>query len=204
MEIDFATGEYLVNLARKAAESWVVRNERISPIEPIPEQAKLKTGAFVTVKKYRTTGEKLRGCIGYIEGIAPLYVEIIDLARASTLEDPRFPPVRPEELDNLIFEVTVLTIPEKIIYSNPSDLVSQIKVGRDGLIVEKGYNRGLLLPQVPVEQHWNVEEFLSYTCRKAYLPIDIWKKEEIIIKRFQGIIFSEKMPGGEIEREEIK
>ena len=204
MKIEFKTGEYLVKLARKAGESWVKYNKAIDPIDPIPEQAKMKTGAFVTVKKHKFTLESLRGCIGYVEGIAPLYEEVILLAKSATQEDPRFPPVKPDELSNLLFEVTIMTVPEIIYYNTIEELVSQIKIGRDGLIVEKGFNRGLLLPQVPVEQSWTIEEFLSYTCRKAYLPVDTWKKTNLTIKKFQGIIFKEKVPGGEVEQEVIQ
>ncbi len=203
MKINFETGEYLVRLARLAAENWIEKNKRVKAPEPIPEQAKIKTGAFVTVKKYKYVGENLRGCIGYIEGIAPLFEEIIDLARSSTLEDPRFPPVRAQELSNLIFEVTVLTVPEEIDYNTPSELLSKIEIGKDGLIVERGYNRGLLLPQVPVEQNWDVEEFISYTCRKAFLPTNIWQKEKLTVKKFQGLIFKEVSPKGEIEEEQF-
>ena len=203
MKIEDETGIYLVKLARVAAEKWVKGEKSPKPLEPIPEQAKTVTGAFVTVKKIEGTAHNLRGCIGYPVGIDSLYKEVIDLAKASTLNDPRFPPVRETELPNLLFEVTVMTPPQRIEYSSPKNLLEQIIVPGDGLIVKLGHYQGLLLPQVPIEQGWNTEEFLSYTCRKAYLPVDVWKKERIIVEKFQGIIFTEETPNGIIKRQEL-
>ena len=200
MDVKDETGIYLVKLARHSAKSWVMNNERPKPIEPIPEQAKFTTGAFVTVKSFENGEAQLRGCIGYILGIKSLYEEVIDLSRESTLNDSRFHPVKEQEFSSLVFEVTVLTPPSEIIYSDSEDLLNQINVPGDGLIVKFGQYQGLLLPQVPVDQNWDKEEFLSYTCRKAYLPIDIWKKEKISVKKFQGIVFSEIEPMGEIKR----
>ena len=199
MKITQETGHYLVKLARLAGETWVREGKRIKAPLPIPEQAKLTMGAFVTVKKLVYNHHELRGCIGYPIGIAPLVEEIIDLSRESTQRDPRFPPVSPNELDHIIFEVSILTPPQKINYNNPNELIQQIEIGKDGLIVKLGRFQGLLLPQVPIEQGWNVEEFISYTCRKAWLPPDSWKKEKIEVQKFQGYVFTEKTPRGEIE-----
>ena len=201
MQVIDETGFYLVKLARYAAESWIIKGQKPIPIEPIPEQAKITTGAFVTVKSTFETGHALRGCIGYPIGIKPLYEEIIDLAKESTLKDPRFPPVKEEELKNLIFEITVLTPPVEIHYNTPEELIDNIEIPGDGLIVKfGGSHQGLLLPQVPIEQEWNKEEFISYTCRKAFLPVDIWRNEKITVEKFQGVVFSETTPEGEIMR----
>ncbi|MBY9001565.1 MAG: TIGR00296 family protein [Candidatus Heimdallarchaeota archaeon] len=200
MNVTDETGEYLVKLARHSAESWVKHGKEPSVMDPIPEQAKLTTGAFVTVKTYEGGETSLRGCIGYPLGIKALYLEIIDLSQESTLNDPRFHPVTEGEFSSLVFEVTILTPPIEIEYSDPQDLLNQIRVPGDGLIVKFGKYQGLLLPQVPVEQNWNSEEFLSYTCRKAYLPVDIWKKERVSVQKFQGIVFSEMKPKGKIKR----
>ncbi len=200
MQVKDETGIYLVKLARHSAESWVINSESPTPTEPIPEQATITTGAFVTVKSFENGETHLRGCIGYPLGIKSLYEEVIDLSRESTLNDPRFPPVKEHEFSSLVFEVTVLTPPNEIEYSDSADLLNQINVPGDGLIVKFGQYQGLLLPQVPVEQNWDKEEFLSYTCRKAYLPTDIWKKEKISVKKFQGVVFSEIEPMGKIKR----
>ena len=203
MDVKVETGEYLVKLARFAAKKWINEGEKPEPLKPIEEQAKLTTGVFVTVRKIVGDSSDLRGCIGYPLGIGPLYEEVIDLARDSTLNDPRFPPVKTDELDSLIFEVTVLTPPEKINFVSPQELLNQIEIGRDGLIVQYKSNKGLLLPQVPVDQGWDKEEFLSYTCRKAWLKENIWLKEKIIVEKFQGVVFAETSPNGKIEQMKI-
>ena len=136
MKVEDETGQYLVKLARYAAESWIIEGKEPKPIEPIPEQAKFQTGAFVTVKKIIGNDRALRGCIGYILGIKPLYQEIIDLSRESTLNDPRFPPVSERELNDLLFEVPVLTPPAEIDYNSPEELLNQIEIPGDGLIVK--------------------------------------------------------------------
>ncbi|MCG3222913.1 MAG: AMMECR1 domain-containing protein, partial [Candidatus Heimdallarchaeota archaeon] len=128
MKVKDDTGIYLVKLARHSAKSWVINNEKPKPIEPIPEQAKFTTGAFVTVKSFENGETHLRGCIGYILGIKSLYEEVIDLSRESTLNDPRFPPVKENEFSSLVFEVTVLTPPVEIEYSDSKDLLNQINV----------------------------------------------------------------------------
>jgi len=134
-----------------------------------------KMGAFVTLNTY--PDKMLRGCI---------------------------PPLGKSELDKIIVEVTALTPPELIEVESPADYVKHIKVGRDGLIAEKGFWRGLLLPQVPVEYGWDEEQFLSQTCVKAGLPYDAWMDGETKIYRFQGEVFSEIEPYGDVKRVELK
>ena len=108
-----------------------------------------------------------------------------------------------KELDDIIIEVTILTRPELIKVNNPQDYLSEIEIGRDGLIVEQGFYKGLLLPQVPVEQGWNEEEFLSHTCMKAGLTPDAWFDKNIKISKFSGQIFTEISPRGEIKEKKI-
>ncbi len=122
-------------------------------------------GAFVTLKR----GSVLRGCIGYVEPLFPLGETVARAAVAAAFDDPRFYPLTVEELDGLEIEVSALTMPEPV-----SDL-SEIKIGRHGLIAERGFSRGLLLPQVPVEYGWDLKEFLENTCLKAGLERDCWK-----------------------------
>jgi uncharacterized protein (TIGR00296 family) len=127
---------------------------------------------------------------------------IVDGAIAAATEDPRFSPVTMKELDSIVFEVTVLTPPVEIDVSDPMEYLSKIKVGRDGLIIRHSFSSGLLLPQVPVEYGWNVEEFLQHTCEKAGLVRDTWKNESVKIEKFEGIIFKEETPNGIVVREE--
>jgi uncharacterized protein (TIGR00296 family) len=105
-----------------------------------------------------------------------------------------------EELDKVVFEVSVLTPPEPVSVNNPKDYLNKIKVGEDGLIIEHGYRKGLLLPQVPIEWGWCEEEFLCQCCIKAGLPPDSWLTKDTKISKFKAIIFEEQTPKGEIIR----
>lgn len=206
-------GQFAVKLARKAVKTYIETGETISPPEDFPETFREKSGVFVTLKTITNKGEKiekeLRGCIGYPLPHLPLIEAIIDSAINSATRDSRFyPPFGPgpvtsEELANIVFEVSILTPPELLTVETPDEYLEKIKIGRDGLIAERGNFRGLLLPQVPVEWKWNVEEFLEHTCNKAYLPTDCWKKPDTKIYAFQGIIFEEVEPEGEIRQKEI-
>jgi len=146
---------------------------------------------------------ELRGCIGYPYPTEPLISAVIDSAISSATKDPRFYPLSLEELDQVVFEVSVLTPPELVEAEKPSMYPSKIKVGRDGLIVERGFFKGLLLPQVPVEWNWDEEEFLCQCCIKAGLPPDCWLLKGTKIYRFQAIIFEEVSPKGEVVRKKL-
>ena len=127
---------------------------------------------------------------------------IIEGATSAT-HDPRFPPLSKDELENIIIEVTILSPPEKIDVENPEEYLKKIQIGRDGLIVEQGFYKGLLLPQVPVEQGWDKEEFLSHTCMKAGLLPDAWFDKSTKISRFSGQVFTEVEPKGEIKEKKL-
>lgn len=141
-----------------------------------------KCGAFVTIHK---TGN-LRGCIGYIEGIKSIPETVKDMAVASAFSDPRFPSLTSEEFKKIDIEISVLSPIEKV-----TD-INEIVVGRDGLIISRGFKRGLLLPQVPAEYGWDRDTFLSHTCFKAGLPGDSWKRPDTLIEKFSAQVFSEK------------
>ena len=108
---------------------------------------------------------------------------------AAAFNDPRFPEVSDKEFENLEFEVTVLTKPEIIEVAHPDQYFDEIEIGRDGLIIQKGYARGLLLPQVAVENMFSIEEFLDHTCMKAGISADSWMDESCDVYKFQGQIF---------------
>lgn len=170
----------------------------------IPEAPKVfddNSGVFVTINSY--PGKDLRGCIGYAEPIMPLKKALLDVSLSAAIRDPRFPPVTLKEMDNIIIDVTLLTPPKKIDYKTTEELVSQIKIGRDGLIARTTFFSGLLLPQVPVEWDWDVEEFLSHTCRKAGLPSEEWRDGKVSFQKFTGRVFGEKVPRGEIVELEL-
>ena len=131
----------------------------------------------------------------------PLVEATIDSAVDSAINDPRFPAVSPKELDTILIDLSVLTPPKKIEYSQPEELLDLVKVGRDGLIAARGMFRGLLLPQVPVDWGWDTREFLEHTCNKAGLLVDMWKDPETEFMSFQAEIFGEETPRGNIVRD---
>ncbi len=161
-------------------------------------------GVFVTLNSFRHGKRELRGCIGFPYATTPLARAVIESAINSATQDPRFPPVSFEELDQIVFEVSVLTPPQIINVEKPQDYPSGIRIGQDGLIVEKSYYKGLLLPQVPIEWGWDEEEFLSQCCVKAGLSPDCWLTKGTKISKFQAIIFEETSTGGEVERKELE
>ncbi|MBU1107422.1 MAG: AmmeMemoRadiSam system protein A [Candidatus Riflebacteria bacterium] len=138
-------------------------------------------GIFVTLKKH---GE-LRGCIGLIRGVEPLSQAIGEMALAAATHDPRFPKVKPEELDDIDIEISVLTPMSKVVD------ISEIEIGRDGLLLQYHGHSGLLLPQVPVEWDWDVEEFLDNLCHKAGLPVGSHLQPGAVLLKFSADIFSE-------------
>jgi AmmeMemoRadiSam system protein A len=152
----------LLALARETLDARV--NRRSLPVAPKGGPFDLRRGAFVSIHR---RGE-LRGCLGRLEP-EPLSETVVHLAAVVADSDPRFEPVGPSELDEIALEISVLT-PEREIAS-----VDEIEVGRHGLIVERGFRRGLLLPQVPVEHQWDRTTFLEHTCVKAGLRRDAWQ-----------------------------
>jgi hypothetical protein len=172
--------EILLSVARKAIEEYV-RNGTVPPAHMKEMKLLEKRGAFVTLTK----NGSLRGCIGYIQPVAPLYKAVADMAVAASTRDPRFPPVARGELKDIHIEISVLS-PLKLIADT-----NEIEVGKHGLYTTKGYSTGLLLPQVATEHRWNREEFLQHTCLKAGLPAQAWKDRETQIYTFSAQVFSE-------------
>jgi uncharacterized protein len=185
--INEGDGAFLVKLARSAIETYLNSSKIIQVPEDINPILKEERGAFVTLTK---NGD-LRGCIGYPEPVKPLAQAVVEVAISAATQDPRFPPVTSLEMENIHVEVSVLTKPELIPVEKPSQYLQKIEVGVDGLIVEMGMYRGLLLPQVPVEWKWDTEEFLANTCMKAGLSPDCWLQEGVKLYSFQSQIFEE-------------
>jgi len=198
IQLSDSDGDVLVKTARKAVTEFLSNGNRMKLEPDLEKKFSFNSGVFVTLN----SPEGLRGCIGFPMPDKKLSRAIVDGAIAAATEDPRFSPVTMKELDNIVFEVTVLTPPVEIDVSDPMEYLSKIKVGRDGLIIRHSFSSGLLLPQVPVEYGWNVEEFLQHTCEKAGLARDTWKNESVKIEKFEGIIFKEETPNGTIVREE--
>jgi len=168
----------LLTIARQALEARVAG--RRPPEVVCAGPLALQCGAFVSIH----SGDDLRGCIGRLTVDAPLGKTIAHLGGAVAERDPRFPPVTPDELPLLHIEISLLT-PER-----PVAAIEEIEVGRHGLIVEHGRARGLLLPQVAIEQAWDRETFLAHTCIKAGLPGDAWRSGARILV-FEARVFSE-------------
>lgn len=148
-------------------------------LSELPPALREPRGAFVTVKRHG----QLRGCIGQIEARRPLAHTVSRMALAAAFEDPRFPPVTADEWNDLELEISVLSPLEKL------DDPTRVQVGSHGLVVRKGSQSGLLLPQVAVEQGWDRETFLRQTCRKAGLPPDAWRDPDTEIFTFTAEVF---------------
>ncbi len=193
-------GRFLVKLARKAVATYIETGKMISPPENTPPKLLTdKYGVFTTIEVFNPRGRnELRGCIGFPRGYKNVVTAVIQSAIAAATEDPRFPPMALEELKKTVFEVSILSPIELIKAEKPVDYTNLVKVGVHGLVIEKGFFTGLLLPQVPVEYMWSTEEFLSQTCMKAWLPPDCWFEEDTKIYRFQAQLFKEVEPGGEV------
>jgi AmmeMemoRadiSam system protein B/AmmeMemoRadiSam system protein A len=143
-------------------------------------------GAFVTLK----IAGRLRGCIGMIESRQPLTETVVEMARAAATGDPRFAVLSGEEFSRILIEISVLSKPRLV------ESWKDITVGRDGVIVEQGLNRGLLLPQVAVEAGWDAKAFLEFTCEKAALPRDAWRDDDTRIHTFSADVFAEDSSPG--------
>ncbi len=178
-------GEYLVDLAKKTIEHFLETGEKLEKPEGYPIELDEKLGVFVTLNK----NNDLRGCIGYAEPIETAIDATMNVAIAAAFNDPRFPQVSKDEFGDLDFEVTVLSRPEIIEVAHPDQYFDEIIIGEDGLIVQKGYSRGLLLPQVATENLFSVEDFLEHTCMKAGISADSWMDESCDVYKFQGQIF---------------
>ncbi len=199
-ELSLEEGKFLIQLARKTVKEYLENGKKIDPPKDTPKKFFEHCGVFVTINSLRIKEKELRGCIGYPYPTSPLVEAVIDSAINAATQDPRFEPLSTNELGKVVFEVSVLTPPELVEVSNPKEYLSKIKVGEDGLIVERGYYKGLLLPQVPVEWQWCEEEFLCQCCVKAGIPPDSWLTKGVKIYKFKAIVFEEETPMGEIKR----
>ncbi len=171
----------LIELVRDTIRARL--NEQPLPhFNPATERLSQNSGAFVTLHKKGA----LRGCIGYVEAIKPLYQSVQDMALAAAFQDPRFPPLTENELDDIDIEISVMSPIRRI------DGVDEIKVGTHGIIIKRGFYQGLLLPQVATEQGWDRDTFLQHSCYKAGLDGDCWKKPDTEIYVFSAEVFSKK------------
>jgi hypothetical protein len=197
-ELSLDEGKFLINLARNTVKEYLENGKTVKPPKDTPKKLLEPCGVFVTINSVRNGEKELRGCIGYPYPTSPLVEAVIDSAINAATQDPRFYPLSADELGRVVFEISVLTPPQAVEVENPKEYISKIKVGEDGLIVEKGFYRGLLLPQVPVEWGWCEEEFLCQCCFKAGLPPDSWLTKGVKIYKFRSYIAEELTPNGEV------
>jgi uncharacterized protein (TIGR00296 family) len=199
-ELTQEEGEFLIHLARDTVKEYLENGKAPKPPKDTSKKLFEHCGVFVTINSVRGGEKELRGCIGYPYPTSPLVEAVIDSAVNAATADPRFEPLSLEDLGQVVFEVSVLTPLEHVQVDNPKEYLSKIKVGEDGLIIEKGFYKGLLLPQVPVEWGWCEEEFLCQCCVKAGLPPDSWLTKGVKLYKFRAIIFEEEAPNGKIKR----
>jgi len=169
----------LLRIARQAIEQCTLGRRPPAPGEPPPESLSARCGAFVTLRR----AELLRGCIGHIEASTSLCQTVRECAAAAALRDPRFEPVTPLELADLHIEISVLSALTDV---RPEE----VEVGCHGLLISRGLHRGLLLPQVATQWHWDREQLLEQTCIKAGLPPDAWR-HGARIQAFTAEVFAE-------------
>jgi AmmeMemoRadiSam system protein A len=180
-ELNTHEKQTLLNIARQAIIQGVQTGQEY--IEPREEKALNKrNGCFVTIKQ----NEQLRGCIGNFQSEQPLFKEVAQMAQASAAKDPRFYPLKDEDLDNFSLEISVLSPLHKV------ETIEEIEVGKHGVYIEKSFYRGVLLPQVATEHNWDRQTFLKQTCIKAGLPTDAWEADDADIYVFSAQVFGEE------------
>lgn len=172
----------LLTLARESISATLNGSRPEVHAGQFDETLRRPSGAFVTL----TENDDLRGCIGSIEAVAPLYLAVVQSAINAAFRDPRFYPLAPDELARIRLEISVMGPIEKV-----TD-VNEIEVGRDGLIISRGRSAGLLLPQVATDYGWDRETFLEQTCVKAGLPPNAWREPGATIEKFSAEVFGEE------------
>lgn len=185
--ISKADGKMLIGLARESIAAEF-SEESVKAKPELVKKFSTPQGGFVTL----TIDGELRGCIGYVEPVFPLFETIIRTAKAAAFEDPRFPPLQKEEFRHVKIEISVLTLPELMKVEKAEDYLRMIRIGEDGLIIRSRSGSGLLLPQVFTEYRSTPKTALEMTCQKAGLPSDAWKDLSNKMYKFQAEIFSEK------------
>ncbi len=181
--------DFLLSLARDTIEHAAQdpgHNAEIL-LDPPMERLHEPGASFVTL--HTRTGA-LRGCIGTLVARRPLVEDVYANALAAAFQDPRFPPVQPTELADLVIEVSVLSHPQPLAYDGPEDLIKRLRPNVDGVVLRKGMHRATFLPQV-WEQLPSPETFLAHLCRKAGLPPDAWRAGSLEISTYQVEKFEE-------------
>ena len=180
MDLSATDQELLFRVARESIQTYLKGDQAVLPQNTSPGLSQLM-GVFVTLNRHG----RLRGCIGYLEAVKPLLEAVQEMAIAAAFRDPRFPPLKEEELADLEVEISILSPMRQI------KNIEDIQVGHHGLYLEQGHRKGLLLPQVATEYGWDRLTFLKQTCTKAGLPQDAWKDPATRIYAFSADILHE-------------
>ncbi len=196
MAFTIKDAEFLIKTARSVIENRLNGKQFSVKDLKVPKKFSENKGVFVSLHTF--PGHELRGCIGIPYPEKLLVDAVVDAAVSSATSDPRFNSLTADELKKTVIEISILTKPEQIFAKKPSEFLEKIKICRDGLIVEQGMCKGLLLPQVAVAQNWDAEEFISHTCLKAGISPDSWKNPATKIYKFSGEVFSEETPEGKV------
>lgn len=194
MELKLKEGKELIELARKSINYFFASGSVMKDVAP--KKFSEKQGVFVTLNGFPS--KELRGCIGFPYPIMALWNAVIEASVSAGFNDPRFNALELEEMEKIVIEISVLSVPQEI--KGDKELIpKKIETGKDGLIIKMNRKSGILLPQVAKEWKWSSEKFLEETCIKAGLEKDSWKEKECKIFKFQAQIFSEKKPKGKTE-----
>ncbi|MFQ6102334.1 MAG: AmmeMemoRadiSam system protein A [Anaerolineae bacterium] len=188
MSLSPADRQYLLGLAREAIAGHL-RGEPPPSVDlnAISEGLRHEGASFVTLTKHGV----LRGCIGSLEPLRSLVLDVRENAVAAAFDDPRFPPVSAEELGDLHVEISVLSSPQPLSYDGPDDLIAKLRPGVDGVVIERGWNRATFLPQV-WEKMPDPRQFLEHLCLKAYLPADAYRHPGLEVHTYQVEKFEEE------------
>jgi uncharacterized protein len=191
-------GPFLLSVTRNVISTYLQTRKTMIPASLLSDpRFKQKMGCFVTLRN-DDLEKSLRGCIGFPEPVYELCVALTQAGIAAATEDPRFPPVKSTELDQLLLEISLLTKPVEISVKDPRDLLTKIEVGKDGLVMRWSFGSGLLLPQVATECNWSTEDFLCNLSMKAGAPPDQWLVPETQLYSFRAQVFQENSPGGNV------
>lgn len=185
-ELNDAEKSALLTLARSAIAAQLDPGETVNRPDPPTPTLSEKRGCFVTLH----LNGALRGCIGSIEPVKPLVEGIEENALNAAFRDPRFPPLKPSELPEVHIEISVLTRPEPLAFSDPEDLKAKLKPGIHGVILSKGWRQSTFLPQV-WEQLPSTDIFLGHLCQKAGMGPTCWRDDDIVVKTYEAKYFSE-------------
>lgn len=177
--------QFLLKLARQTLKHYFDTG-KILDVSVSNKELNEKLGTFVTLHK----NSQLRGCIGHIEPVQEVYKDVIDNALSAAFDDPRFNPLQKDELKDVVIEISVLTQPQKLIYTSIDDLLNKLQPLRDGVVIKKGRHGATYLPQV-WEDLANKEDFLSSLCEKAGLPTDEWRTCQLEVLTYQAEVFYE-------------